>query len=154
MNFKYLALITCIVINSYANSSEIDGAFGLKFGDTYKVIPEFREGNNSSMFYPKNKLPGMTDDRTYYSVSYSPLSKRIWQIHVGGESENCEVKYDLERIFEKKYGKPTRDTAEETRYKVGGNAVWMKCEYFSWANSARFDLIYTSYKYYDITEMK
>jgi hypothetical protein len=74
MNLKILLILSLLFasVNSVAKT-EIDGAFGVKFGDVWT--------SESRYFEPEIKLPGFH----YYSVSIGPISKRVWMISARNE---------------------------------------------------------------------
>jgi hypothetical protein len=74
MNLKILLILSLwfASVNSVAKT-EIDGAFGVKFGDVWT--------SESMYFEPEIKLPGFH----YYSVDIGPISKRVWGIYARNE---------------------------------------------------------------------
>jgi len=74
MNLKILLILSLWFASvSSVAKTEIDGAFGIKFGDVWT--------SESMYFEPEIKLPGFH----YYSVKITPLSKKVSTIYASNQ---------------------------------------------------------------------
>jgi len=131
MNLKILLILSLLFasVNSVAKT-EIDGAFGVKFGDVWT--------SESMSFEPEIKLPGFH----YYSVKITPLSKKVSTIYASNQKgiKSLSKYEDIEEgvcnsyyrdtlayfndVYDNKF-KSNSELYDSARYKYKQSQIWL-----------------------------
>lgn len=161
MKIKKIVSMMALMIISFSSHAEerIDGAFGLKLGDTFDKQSaisqgELTDGTPMYQFTPSKSFRSFT---RYYAL-ITPKTNKIYSIWGIGSIENdpsCKKEQALVMsILQKKYGKPEKDGFTASLYDIknidqGDRYVLTKCNGYS---DVTLDIRYRDNKLAELAE--